>query len=297
MLRNQEEYVSRIKNKYNSMSESEKKIADYILDSNFSEDELTINSLAAATDTSVSTVVRFCKTLGFKGYAEFKFYCQKGILTSLGSKIEISAEDSASAIKQKVAEYAKSAISNSILYTDNQELEAAISALLKARQVLLCGEGSAAGIAQLGANTFMNLGILSYVIQDPLAQIRAASFLGEQDVVIGITNCGYVKDVVDTLAVAQSKGATTICITGLKDALITKYSNICLCTTLRDDQSPLDLPTTTICQMITLHTLQTGCIVRSASDIQKKTSDIYQLSEMKRYDFSVNTVHRDRVKF
>lgn len=297
MVKDVEEYVSRIRSRYSVMSESEKKIADYILSNDFVNEDSSINNLAAATGTSVSTVVRFCKTLGFKGYAEFKFYCQKGILSPLSGQIEISNHDSAGTIKQKVAEFSKNAINNSILYTDNQEIERAINALSRARQILVCGEGSASGIALLAVNTFMNLGIPSYTIQDPLAQIRTASFLGEQDVVIGITNCGYIKDVVDTLAVAKENGATTICITGLNDSLVTKYSDVCLCTTHRDNQSPLDLPTTTICQMITLHTLQIGYIVRNNADIEENVKNMHQVSELKRYDFAVGSISKERVKF
>lgn len=297
MVREVEEYKSRIRNKYGSMSESEKRIADFILQEDFVNEDSSINNLAQATGTSVSTIVRFCKTLGFKGYAEFKFYCQKGILSPLSGQVEIDSRDSASALKQKVAEFTKNAINNSIMYTDNNEIERAIEALSKAKQILVCGEGSASGIALLAVNTFMNLGIPSYSIQDPLAQIRAASFLGENDLVIGITNCGYIKDVVDTLAVAKEQGATTLCITGLNDSLVTKYSDICLCTTLRDNQSPLDLPTTTICQMVTLHTLQIGYIARNNKDISERVKDLYQLSEMKRYDFTLTSIEKERVKF
>lgn len=76
-----EEYKSRIQSKYGGMSESEKKIADYILKTEFENGVGSINELAAATETSSATIVRFCKTLGFKGYAEFKFYCDKEILS------------------------------------------------------------------------------------------------------------------------------------------------------------------------------------------------------------------------
>lgn len=297
MVQDTEEYVSRIRAKYGIMSESEKKIADYILSLNYAEEDDSINNLAAATGTSVSTIVRFCKTLGFKGYAEFKFYCQKGILSPFSGKVEISSGDSVGTIKQKVVEFTKNAINNSIINTDNDEIDKAIEALSYARQILICGEGSASGIALLAVNTFMNLGIPSYVVQDPLTQIRTASFLGEQDVVIGITNCGYIKDVVDTLMVAKEHGAKTICITGMADSLVTRYSDICLCTTLRDNQSPLDLPTTTICQMITLHTLQIGYIVRNNKSTEDNVKKLYQLSELKRYDLALEHVSKERVKF
>lgn len=290
-----EEHISRIQSKYAEMSESEKRIADYLLAQNGGNDR-SINELAAATNSSVSTIVRFCKTLGFKGYAEFKFYAQKGILTPIGSNVKISANDSAGAIKQKVAEFAKNAINNSIVNTDNDQLDQAIAALTKAKQIIVCGNGSAYGIATIAANAFMNLGIPSYAISEPLKQIRTVSFADENSLVIGITNCGYVKDVVDAMMIAKKKGAMTICITGRADSLVTKYADIVLCTTLRDNQSLLDLPTTNICQMITLHTLQIGFIARNSEKLLQNIKNLYDISELQRYDLDIEEVETKRVR-
>lgn len=277
------------------MSESEKRIADYILAQNGDSDN-SINELAAATHSSVTTVVRFCKTLGFKGYTEFKFFMRKSILTPMGVSVKIGANDTAGVIKQKVAEFAKNAISHSIDNTDNDQLDQAITALTKAKQVIVCGSGSAYGIATIAVNAFMNLGIPSYAISESLEQIRTVSFADENTVVIGITNCGYIKNVVDAMMVAKKKGATTICVTGRADSLVTKYADIMLCTTLRDNQSLLDLPTTNICQMITLHTLEIGFIVRNSKRLAKNMKNLYAVSELQRYDLETETVEARRVR-
>lgn len=296
MVKEVEEYKSRIQSKYDGMSESEKKIADYILKTEFENGVGSINELAAATETSSATIVRFCKTLGFKGYAEFKFYCDKEILSPLGTKIRIDGDDSAGSLKQKVAEFAKNAIDGSIIYTDNEEIDKAIQALTDAKRVLVCGTGSAGGMALLAANILLDFGIPSFVFQDSLTRLRVTAFLEEGDVVIGFTNGGYIKEVVDVLAIAKEQGATTISITGNEKSLATEYSDICLRTSLRGGQNPMDVPAIVICQMVTLHTLLIGYLARNNQKVMQDMVSRSQLTDMERYDPSVMSVEKKRVK-
>ena len=95
----------------------------------FSAVDKSIKELADVTGTSVSSIVRFCKALGFKGYAEFKFHCQSGSLSPLSGQVEVTSNDSAGSIKEKVAHFATEAINNSIRYTDDAEIDRAIAVI------------------------------------------------------------------------------------------------------------------------------------------------------------------------
>lgn len=293
---NEAEIIYKIQQKYSSMSEGERKIADYLFSARPLSSLPNINELADLAQTSVSTIVRFCKTLGFTGYSEFKYNYQKGIPAPLGGNIELSSSDSISAIKEKVGNFTQQAIWQAISTINNSELENAITAISYARQIMVCGEGSASGIAALAANAFMCLGIPSFYIPEPLTQLRTASFYEKNDVIIGITNDGYIKDVVDTLMLARSKHATTICITGKSDSLVTKYSDIILYTTLIDNQSPLDLPITSVCQLIILHLIQVGLIARHPKLSGQYARQLQALSDRKRYDFNVKHAVEGRIQ-
>lgn len=296
MMNIDDEYFSKIRQVYSDMSEAERKVADYLLSHPHYHVFPNINELAAAAGASVSSIVRFCKALGFQGYSEFKYYYQQRTSAPLGGSVELNSTDSISVLKSKVSGFAQQVIRQSIATPDDPTLEAAIIALSYARRILICGEGSAGGIAAMSANSFMSLGIPSFYIPDPLIQLRSVSFFEKNDVVIGITNDGHIKDVVDTLYIAQKRHATTICITGKVDSLVTKYSDICLYTTLNDDQSLLDLPITSVCQLMVLYTLQVGLIARNSKVSQDYIHQLQKLSEFKRYDQGLGEIKEGRTK-
>ncbi len=291
-----EEYISRIQAHFDLMSDSEKKIAVYLMENtDIKNQDFNINKLAKESSTSVSTVVRFCRTLGFNGFAEFKFYVQKGILTHIGENVKISDTDSCNAIKHKVAEFAKKAIDDTIMMMNNDSLENAISAISNARQLHIFGSGSSFGIAQSAATTFMKLGIPSYVLSDPLTHVRAISFLTPDDVVLGINNCGHLKDVVDALMIARKQGVTTISITGVTNSLLTKYSDIVLYTSVRNNELPMNLPTIIACQIITIQTLQVGVLVRNHDRLAERIVEMRNIADLKRYELDVESIDIERV--
>ena len=54
-----------------SFSKTEEKIADYIIEHPEAALSSSVEDLAQATKTSGATVVRFCRTIGFRGFMDF----------------------------------------------------------------------------------------------------------------------------------------------------------------------------------------------------------------------------------
>jgi len=65
--------IESIKNHYEDFSKSELKVANYIVGSPKRVEVITITKLATEAGTSTSAVLRFCQTLGFNGYKDFRF--------------------------------------------------------------------------------------------------------------------------------------------------------------------------------------------------------------------------------
>ncbi len=74
-----------IKTYKDKFSSSELKVYNYILENPEAVEKYTITKLANLCDTSTSAVLRFCHTLGYSGYKDFKFemiqYLQNNINT------------------------------------------------------------------------------------------------------------------------------------------------------------------------------------------------------------------------
>ena len=67
-----------IKQILNQMTESEKKIAEYVLNNTSEVYKFSANQLAVITETSASSVVRFSRTLGFGWISRIQDSVSKG---------------------------------------------------------------------------------------------------------------------------------------------------------------------------------------------------------------------------
>ena len=62
----------KIQTSYNQLTKAEKKIADFILENKENVIYMSITELANACEVGETSVYRFCRTLEFGGYQEFK---------------------------------------------------------------------------------------------------------------------------------------------------------------------------------------------------------------------------------
>lgn len=65
--------IETIKKNYEEFSRSELKVTDFILENPTAVEMSTITKIATDAKTSTSAVLRFCQTLGFNGYKDFRF--------------------------------------------------------------------------------------------------------------------------------------------------------------------------------------------------------------------------------
>lgn len=173
----QTEYLCRIKNHYSLLSDAEKKIADYILQNKISIVDIPIKELARKTDSSPATIIRFCQALGFKGYTELKFYIERELLSPIGEKEEINRNDSIKVLKQKIFQFQKQVIDDTLMILNDDELEKAIDAISRAQKIDLYGEGGSGAIALTAFNIFLQIGLPCQVHTDAFLQVMSASLL------------------------------------------------------------------------------------------------------------------------
>ena len=79
---------------YNQLTKSEKKIADYILINKEKVIYMSITELANDCEVGETSVYRFCRTLEFGGYQEFKMQLSLYLASNEnGHKVQTSSED------------------------------------------------------------------------------------------------------------------------------------------------------------------------------------------------------------
>ncbi len=207
-----------IKESYNHLSVSEKRIAKYIIDNPAEVVKLPIGELAEKCGTSKPTVVRLCKTLGYSGYKELCMYLNADIMLSEDGEMtykDIRPDDDSPEIVAKVCENNIKAIRNTVEIMDYAALGKAVDLLIKARRIDFYGVGNSGFVALDAQNKFLRINKLATAQTDPHLQILTASNLSRDDVAVLISYTGETKDILETLDVIKTTGASTISITRL----------------------------------------------------------------------------------
>lgn len=236
-MQNNHSYTELIKLKYNSLSKSEKKIADFVLSTGFKVSEMTLSELAKAVGVSDPSVVRFTKALGFKGFSAFK---NQAIL-DLGKEsnapqsqkfidLNFSQEDTLESIPEKVVNSTISGLQDTLKIFDYAAFEEAVQAITRAKRLEIFGVGNSGSIALDFVSKLARIGLnVNYFSDNHLSQLSTIA-LTKEDVAIAISHSGSTIDVVDTLKIAKQAGATTIALTNYKASHISEYADIELLT-------------------------------------------------------------------
>ncbi len=279
---NSEEYIARIKNHFGYFSEAERKVASYIMEEKTAILNLSVQELSKRTATSPATIIRFCNTIGFRGYTELKFYIERSILSMSGENNHINKKDSINVIKQKLFNGHKSIIDDTFMVLNDAELEKAIDALSRAKKIQIYGEGSSGSIAGTAFNLFTNLGLNCNVHTDAFAQVATAANLSKNDVALGIAHSGRIINTIDALKVAKKSGSTTICITGYVDSPITDVSDIVLYCSAASSSNLSDWPSARISELSVIAVLQAGIMVKNYEKTSESMRNAREAFELKR---------------
>ncbi len=214
---------------YNDMGRSEKRVADWLFSHSGEILPYSISDLAFKCESSEATIVRFSKRLGCSGYQDLKLALarehEKKVITPT-----ITADDDCFSIFEKVCNDAYMSLERTKKTLSPEAMRAAVDAISKSGRVVLIGLGASAQVAEDAANKLLRAGCMSSAYADTHMQAIAVSQLKTGDTVIGISQSGASKDIVESMKVARHHGATTIAITSRERSPITRASDIVLLT-------------------------------------------------------------------
>lgn len=229
--------LTKIRATYSSLSEKEKKVADYILNDPGKMIHATINQVADDLHVADATVFRFCKRIGFPGFQAMKIALASEIVTPMQDIHEtIQEDDDEKTVTEKVFKSNIRTLEDTMHVIDSESYQRAVSALVKARRIDFYGNGGSGIIALDAHHKFLRTGIPTAAYQDSHFQVMSASQLTEADVVVLISHSGTNRDILQALEVAKEHGVTTIGITTLAKSPLSKGVDIPLFTVSQETE-------------------------------------------------------------
>ena len=155
--------------RFEEFSKGQRRIAQYIMESYDKAAFMTANKLGKTVGVSESTVVRFAVDLGFDGYPSMQKAMQEMVLNRLTSvqRIEVASnrignQDVVSMVLQSDME--KLRLTSETV--DRGEFQAAVDAILEARQVYIIGVRSVS--PHPAKNSWQSSGISSWPNTRPM---------------------------------------------------------------------------------------------------------------------------------
>ena len=219
---------------YQSLTKTEKKIADVISQSPEMVMQYSLSELASNLNVGEATFVRFCRTLGFKGFSDFKLAFSIELATARESRddtvleTEIMPDDDSLKIAHKLQAAISKVMDETVNLLDFQQLERVVQAIQKAKRVFLFGVGSSGVTAEDAKNKFMRIGVPVDATGNNHFMYMQAALLKETDVAIGISHSGYSQETAHTLKIAKQNGATTVALTHSLRSPITEHADFVL---------------------------------------------------------------------
>ncbi len=206
--------VLQIKEEYRKFTKSEKKVADYFIENYKDAINESIQSIAATTDTSPATVIRFVKALKFDGLQQLKL----AIAADMDSqKPDITDEiihpkDGLCEIVEKNKRNLVKSIEKLYALMDMDLIEKSIDAIDLAKKVYLFGVG-ASGIVCYDINYKLSrIGKDVVFNNDIHLQLVNLNFITKEDACVCVSYSGNTKETVLVAEIAKKAGAKTVVI-------------------------------------------------------------------------------------
>nr|WP_316639580.1 MurR/RpiR family transcriptional regulator [uncultured Roseateles sp.] len=196
----------------------------------------SFEALAERANTSVPTIMRAVRELGFAGLREFKLALAQELAVS-GSPLHrrVQLKDDTAQVVSKVIKSAAAAVNGVQAQLSPQALEAAADAFVAAQRVdcWCVGATSSFMAADMQARLF-RMGLVANAYLDQHLQLVSAATLQAGSVAFAISHVGGMPSLLEAVEVARGQGATVIALTQAGTPL-SKLADIVIAIQVPDD--------------------------------------------------------------
>ncbi|MGZ5200110.1 MAG: glucokinase [Telluria sp.] len=260
--------MERIRQMRAKLTPAEQRVAALVLE----QPRLVLNEpiadIARLAEVSQPTVIRFCRSLGFSGLADFKLKFASSLTGAIPVRhSQVRDSDSMHDLSAKVIDNTVSAILKFRDQLDVRSVDRAIELVSRARRVEFYALGDASVVALDGQHKFFRFRIPTTVYGDGHLLKLAAELLRPGDVVIAVSTSGTAPELLAAVDAARSAGADIIAI-GSGQSPLARKASVCLAVDHAEDSSTFLSMISRILQLLLIDIVSVGISVdaQNASD-------------------------------
>ena len=283
--------LDRVKAALPALPPAEQRVARLLLADPRAFAQLPVSELADRSHVSKPTVVRFCRSVGYDGLADFKLKLAGSVNEGVPFVHRaVDEDDKPGDLVVKVIDNTVAALLHYRNEAATHAIERAIAALAEAgrsgRRIEFYGVGNSGIVAQDAQHKFFRLGVNTAAASDGHVQLMSATMLGPGDCAVIISNSGRSRDLVDVAELARKKGATTIVLAASGSplaALAQQPGQIFLPVDHPEDFDRYSPMVSRLLHLVTLDVLATGVALALGPKLRPMLQEIKRTLRNKRY--------------
>ncbi|SHI23027.1 transcriptional regulator, RpiR family [Pollutimonas bauzanensis] len=209
-----EPVLAQIRQQLSSLSTAERKVAQLILEQTRAVAKSALGDVARLAKVSEPTVIRFCRSMGYGGWPDFKIKLAASLMVGVPYvHSSLSAGDGTAVLAAKVLDNAVSALLRVRNDINAERLDTAIGLLAGARRIEFYGVGNSGIVAADAQHKFFRFDLSTVAYADTHTQLMAASLLSPRDVLVAISHSGRSRELLDAVKLALKNGCPVVAIT------------------------------------------------------------------------------------
>lgn len=221
--------IYRIKENMENFTETEMKIANYILE--YTEEVIHLSSqmLAKKVDSSPASLIRFSRKIGYSGFSNLKLELAK----DTGEPIEpfdnlIRKEDTVKTMILKAKQGNIATFENTYKLLNESDIQLAFDLIKKAKKVYILGIGGSGIVCKDLFHKFLRINKDAVYHEDFHLNMSAITYITKDDLVIALSYSGETREIKLAQEAAKNRGAKTIAITQVGRNSLSKNCDLVL---------------------------------------------------------------------
>lgn len=267
---------SKLKSSYNTLTSSERKVADYILNYPDKVKAITSYELAKQLGIGQSTIIRFSQKLGYHSFRELLADVSSNSIEDL-TREDIRFDETTQETNGKiVAQYVD--IANLTLASNSPErIDRAVNWIKNANTVVCFGVGNSNLMAEYFSNQLVTIGINSISTTNSHITLSTIIRMKENDVIFLFSESGESKDIITAAKTAKRQGVKIVALTKSRKSNLQSCADLVLKTVNFEHANTLNATTIRCSQlclidMLTLNLYKTD--VGKFEEKREKSQDL-----------------------
>ena len=281
--------LERIQSRLDTLSKSERKVAEIILAAPAQAIHSSIAALAQQAAVSEPTVNRFCRSMETRGFPDFKLHLAQSLANGTPYvNRNVDEDDSVDAYTGKIFESAMASLDQVRHALDMAAVNRAVDLLTQAKRVAFFGLGSSAAVAHDAMNKFFRFNVPVVYSDDIVVQRMSCMNCSENDVVVIISHPGRTKRLVALAQLARENDAMVIALTSA-DTPLAREASLAITLDVPEDTDIYMPMVSRLAQLTVIDVLATGFTLRRGAKFRDNLKRVKEALKESRFDKALLT--------